>query len=129
MHDRLDFTAVLFEQLGDRVRITDVDVVMFVAADVLDQTVPRPFGRGFRAEELRTHVVVDSNHARTLVCEVLHRFRSDQIVPPNHSPTIQVSSPADGFTRAAGYCGSPLKTRSISSECLLALARKQTWRA
>ena len=78
MHDRLDLAAVLFEQLGDRMRITDVDVVMFVAADVLDQTVPRLFGRGFRAEELRAHVVVDSNHVRTLVCEVLHRFRADQ---------------------------------------------------
>ena len=55
-----------------------------------------------------------------------HRVQSPD---PNYSPMIHVTSPAEGFTRAAGNCRSPSSTRSISSELFDAPTRNKMCRA
>src|SRR6266566_6930472 len=54
---------------------------------------------------------------------------ANQIKCLRYSSSIHITSPAVGFTRDAGNCGSPLITRSINLACLLAFTRKQTCRA
>src|SRR6266481_2672110 len=102
---------------------------MFVIAKVRDQVVASFFRGSFGTKKLRAHVVVDPKDTRALPRETPHAFRANQScstcnddrahhgdsVAACHSPIIHVTSPATGFTRAAGNCGSPASTRSISS--------------
>src|ERR1700722_17776284 len=57
---------------------------MFVAANVLEQSIPRLFGRSLRAEKLRAHVVIDSDHARTVVGKVFNGLRANETRRSGH---------------------------------------------
>src|SRR5262249_55106005 len=123
---------MLFEQSHYRGRIANIDVVMFVIADVGDQVVARFFCGSFGTKELRAHVIVDPDDARAFACEMPYSFRPNQSRRTgnddcaHHSPIIQVTSPADGLTRAAGNCWSPASTRSISWGLFAAPTRNKT---
>lgn len=69
---------MLLEQIRYRCRIPDIDVVMFVAANVFDQFVTRFSGGSFRAEEVRAHIVIDPENARAIVCKPPNGFGANQ---------------------------------------------------
>src|SRR5436190_13132616 len=104
---------------------------MFVIAEVLDQVVARFLCGSVGAKKLCAHVVVDPKHTHTVCSETPHGFRANQsrrtcdddrahhgcrniAMLCYDSAIIHVTSPVDGFTRAAGNCRSPASTRSIS---------------
>ena len=70
--------AMLLEQIQHCVGVANVDVVMFVTANIRNQIVARFPGRSFGAEEFRAHVVVDPDHAHVVAGEALYAFRADQ---------------------------------------------------
>ena len=78
VHNRIDGAALLFEQLHDRGSVPNVQIVMFVTANVCDQIIPGLFRRSFRAKEFRAHVVVDPNQPRSILRESLYSLRTDQ---------------------------------------------------
>jgi hypothetical protein len=78
MHNGIDFARVFFEQLHHGSGIADVDAVMFVTANTFDQILPRFLGGRFRTEKLRTHVIIDPDHARAICCESFYCLRTDQ---------------------------------------------------
>ena len=78
MHDGSNAAAMLLEQIQHCVGIANVDVVMFVTANIRNQIVARFPGRGFDAEEFRPHIVVDPNHARAVSSEALYALRANQ---------------------------------------------------
>jgi hypothetical protein len=78
VHNRIDGAALLFEQLHDRGSVPNVQIVMFVSANVCDQAVPGLFRGSFRAKEFRAHIVVDPNQPRSILSESLYGFGPDQ---------------------------------------------------
>src|SRR5207247_1613517 len=78
MHYGFDGAAMLPKQIHHCAGVANVDLVMFVTANVRDQIVARFFGGSFSAEKLCTHVVVDPDDARAVTGEALYAFRADQ---------------------------------------------------
>jgi hypothetical protein len=80
-----DVTAVVPEDLPERVAVPDVDAVMGVRrAQLIGQPPHVPGGGRLGAEELLAHVVVDADHVQTQAGEVPDRLRPDQPSGPGY---------------------------------------------
>src|SRR5438270_13871364 len=78
MDNGVDFDARLLKQFCDRSRIADVDVVMFVTANIRNQIVANSASGSFFAKKFCPHVVVDPNNASAVLRKSPDRFRANQ---------------------------------------------------
>ena len=65
------------EELVHCSSVANVEVVMFVSANIRNQIVADFFRGSFRAKKLFSHIIVDPDHARALACKTFNRFRAD----------------------------------------------------
>ncbi len=77
MHNSFDGAPTLFEERHHRGSVANVQIVMFVTANIRDQIVARFFSGSFDAEKFCAHIVIDPDHASAVAGETPDRFRAD----------------------------------------------------